>query len=320
MEPYCQDSHSYLKDDQIISKNQNKTLAVAIITTLTMVGEIVVGYITGSMALTADGWHMASHAGALFIALFAYKVAKSQKLNLKFSFGAGKVIPLGGFTSAIILFMVAIFVAIESFTRLITPVNIDFNMALIIAVLGLIINLLSALILKDNGHNHEHERNNKHNHESGHTLHEPTGPAHKHVHDYNLRGAFVHVLADALTSVLAIIALFSGKLWGWNWLDPAVGIVGAIAILIWSIQLFRDTGWELLDGHSKSVDFNKLKNFIEKDNSQIVDFHVWRIAPNAIACELVVKTPKQKGIEYYKSILRKEFKIQHIIVEEFVIS
>ena len=305
MEILCQDCSSYVSDDKLIARNQRKTRWVVVITALTMVLEITMGYVSGSMALVADGWHMASHAGALLIALMAYKLANSQKLSRHFSFGAGKLIPLGGYTSAVILAVVAVLILVESLGRLLSPVSINFDEAIGIACFGLFINILSVFILNDD-HSHGHDHGHDHEHDHNHN----------HVHDHNLRSAFLHILLDAVTSVLAIIALLLGKYYHFVRLDPIIGIVGAFVICTWAFQLCRDTGWELLDGHSKTVDWKRLRSRVEIEGSRILDFHVWRIAPKAVACELVVGAARLRGLDHYREILRKDFGVQHIIVEE----
>lgn len=298
-------SHNYLLDDEDIEKNEKKTFIVVVLTSIMMVFEIVTGYLTGSMALLADGWHMASHAGALSISLVAYRLAKSGKMNEMFSFGAGKFIPLGGYTSAIALALIAILMAFESIQRLITPQSIKFSEAIIVAIIGLAVNVISAFILS--GHHHHHGHNE---HDHGHDK------SHKHVHDHNLRSAYIHVIADAFTSVLAIFALAIGM---WNnavWLDSLMGIVGSIVILKWAYNLCRDAGWELLDGQAKSINTEKIKEAIEGETTIVADLHVWRIAPKAIACELVVLTKTNRGVAYYRTLLTEKFGMKHIIVEE----
>lgn len=307
MELSCKDCARFLQEDGRIERNQGKIRWVLAINLAMMLGEIVSGYLTGSMALLADGWHMASHAGALFITLLAYRLARSQKLSKSFSFGTGKLIPLGGYTSAIALGIVALLVLIESIGRLIVPEAIVFNQAIGVACLGLVVNSVSALILHDDlphGHSHGHDHDHDHDHE------------HDHVHDHNLRSAFLHVIADAVTSFLAIFALLAAKYYHQAWLDPAMGIVGAGVIFSWSFQLCRDTGWELLDGHSKTVDWAKLREAIEGEGARVLDFHVWRIAPQAVACELVVAREAALGPDHYRHLLRDKFRIQHVIVEE----
>jgi len=270
-----------------------------------MIFEITYGYITGSMALLADGWHMASHVGALGISLVVYRLARSKRLNQKFSFGAGKLIPLGGYTSALMLGLVAIFMGVESIERFLNPTTIDFSIAIWVSIVGLVVNLLSALLLKDShDHHHGHDDHHHHNHDD-------------HVHDHNHQSALVHVIADAFTSVLAIVALVSGKYFGWNWADPIMGIVGSIVILKWAYGLCKATVWELLDGNSKLIKEDDIKNLFSEDNNvEITDLHVWRIAPNAHACEVVIYNNDLKGSEFYRTKILENFNIEHLIVEE----
>ncbi len=300
MEIYCAESQSQVADDPLLKRNESKTLRVVLLTSAMMAVEITAGILTGSMALLADGWHMASHAAALGIAFTAYRLARDPALSQKFSFGAGKLIPLGGYTSAVVLTMIAILMTTESVRRLLHPVSIQFNQAIAVACAGLLVNIISALLL---GREHSDEDDHKE---------QPDG----HVHDLNHRSAFIHVIADAFTSVLAISALVLGKIFQLSWLDALVGIIGSGVILSWAYQLCRQTGWELLDGHSKRVDLLKLRTAIENQDVKILDFHVWRIAPRAVACELVVSTSDPKGGAYYRELLSREFNIQHAIIEE----
>ncbi|MCB0362029.1 MAG: CDF family Co(II)/Ni(II) efflux transporter DmeF, partial [Bdellovibrionales bacterium] len=271
--------HDYLTMDTQITKNERKTFFVVVLTVCMMVIEIISGYYTGSMALLADGWHMASHAGALSISLIAYRLAKSDRLTSKFSFGTGKFIPLGGYTSAIVLAMIALLMGIESVSRFFSPVEIQFKEAILVAVVGLIVNVISALLLShdDHGHTHAHSHDGKHH-------------DHRDHHDHNIRSAYVHVIADALTSVLAIFALIVGLFSGASWLDPAMGIVGSCVILKWAYNLCRDTGWELLDGHAKSVDRDHLRRTLEDTGAEVLDLHIWKIAPSINACAIVLES------------------------------
>lgn len=298
------DEHDYIADDHHLKKNEVRTFWVVVLTAAMMCVEIVAGYLTGSMALLADGWHMASHATALFIALMAYRLARSTTTRQKFSFGAGKFIPLGGYTSAIVLGFVALLMSIESSQRLRNPVPIEFNDALAVAVVGLIVNIVSAFILSGSGAEEEYH---SHDHHSGH-----------HHHDHNIRGAYAHVIADALTSVLAILALLIGKYFNAYWLDPIVGIVGSIVILRWGWALARDTAWELLDGHAKSVDREELISLLERSGTKVADLHVWRIAPKATACEIIIETDKLRGADYYQGLIPPRFHIRHLVIEERV--
>ena len=305
MEIRCPECASYLANDVQIGKNQGKIGLVVAFSIAVMMVEVFTGYYSGSMSLLAEGWHMGSHVGALSITLLAYRLAKSAKFGQKLSFGAGKLIPLGGYTSAVILAVVAVLILVESLGRLLSPVSINFDEAIGIACFGLFINILSVFILNDD-HSHGHDHGHDHEHDHNHN----------HVHDHNLRSAFLHILLDAVTSVLAIIALLLGKYYHFVRLDPIIGIVGAFVICTWAFQLCRDTGWELLDGHSKTVDWKRLRSRVEIEGSRILDFHVWRIAPKAVACELVVGAARLRGLDHYREILRKDFGVQHIIVEE----
>lgn len=257
--------HVYLGDAH--DRNMRRTLWVVALTAVMMVGEIVAGSLYGSMALLADGFHMATHAGALGIAAGAYLYAKRQATNRKFSFGTGKVGDLAGFASALILGLVSLGIAAESFGRLIDPREVAFDQATVVAIIGLLVNLVSAALLGGDHHHHGHDH-----HHDGH---------HHHNHDNNLRSAYFHVLADALTSVLAIAALLSGRFLGWVWLDPVMGIVGALVIARWSWSLLKDTAGVLLDRTDPHLE-EHIREAVAGDVA-ITDLHVWRIAPGAHA-------------------------------------
>lgn len=295
--------HDYVVRDSKLDANERRTIFVVILTFITMAVEISYGYITGSMALLADGWHMASHVGALSISVMAYRLARSEKINSNFSFGAGKLIPLGGYTSALMLGLVAIFMGVESIERFLNPQSINFSTAISVSIIGLVVNVLSVVLLWDSHEHHHHE--NENHHDSG------------HVHDHNHKSALVHVIADAFTSVLAIVALILGKQLGWQWADPVMGIVGSIVILKWAYSLCKATIWELLDGSSKLITKDDIKNLFSNEKGiEITDLHIWRIAPNAHACELMVFNNDPKGTEYYRTRILNEFPIEHLIVEE----
>jgi len=251
-------------------ENARRTLWVVALTAVMMVGEIAAGYWTGSMALLADGFHMATHAGALGIAALAYRYAKKHRHDPRFSFGTGKVGDLTGFASALILGIFAIGIAVESTLRLIDPVRVDFASATLVAVLGLAVNIVSALLLMGGHHDH-------HNHDHGQDL-----DRHHHGHDNNLRSAYFHVLADALTSLLAIAALLAGRYLGLGWMDPAMGIVGAIVIARWSWGLMRDTTAILLDTNDERAAAT-IRAQVEAAGAVVTDLHVWRVGPEARA-------------------------------------
>lgn len=302
--------HDYVIKDNKLGSNEKKTMFVVMLTFVTMIFEISYGYITGSMALLADGWHMASHVGALGISVVVYRLARSKKLNAKFTFGAGKLIPLGGYTSALMLGLVAVFMGVESFERFLNPVKINFSTAIGVSIIGLFVNLLSAYLLWDT---HEHEHEHEHDHHDDHD--------HDHIHDHNHKSALVHVIADAFTSVLAIVALVTGKYYAWNWADPIIGIIGSIVILKWAYGLCRATVWELLDGNSKLIKNEELKKiFQEHKDIEITDLHIWRIAPNAHACEMTIYNENPRGTEFYRNKILEHIDIQHLIIEERVCS
>ncbi|WP_196221739.1 CDF family Co(II)/Ni(II) efflux transporter DmeF [Sphingobium sp. CAP-1] len=252
-------------------QNAKRTLWVVWLTAATMVVEIFFGWLTGSMALLADGFHMATHAGALAVAAAAYGYARRHARNPRYTFGTGKVGDLAGFASALLLGVTALFIAIESGLRFFQPIHVAFGEATLVAVVGLIINIISALLL---GHDHSHDHG--HGHDHGHDDHQ-----HGHA-DNNLRAAYIHVLTDALTSVLAIAALLAGRYLGWWWMDPAVGLLGAVVIARWAWGLMKDTASILLDTAEPAL-MAKVRREAEAEGATIRDLHVWRIGPHAHA-------------------------------------
>ena len=293
--------HLFLSDRH--DKNARRTLWVVALTAVMMVGEIVAGSIFKSMALLADGFHMATHAGALAVAAGAYAFAKRHASNRRFTFGTGKVGDLAGFASALALALVALGIGAESVGRLLHPQPVAFTQATLVAVVGLVVNIVSALLLSG-GHHHGHAHAH-HDHD-----HRDHGPRQQ---DNNLRSAFVHVLADALTSVLAIAALLSGRYLGWVWLDPVMGVVGAAVIAVWSWNLLRDTAAVLLDTADPALEA-EVRNQVEGGGSaKITDLHVWRIAPGAHAAILSV-TGSLDG-ETVRRRLAPVHELAHVTVE-----
>ncbi len=290
-----QHSHRFNADD---THGERNTKRVILLTFFMMIIEISAGYLYGSMALLADGWHMGTHAVALGITVFAYAYARSHSDNPEYSFGTGKVGVLGGFASAVILAVIALLMGAESIQRLINPLPIHFNEAIVVAVLGLIVNLVSAFLLQGKKHHgHEHASNKMHQ-------------------DHNLRAAYLHVLADALTSLLAIIALVAGKALGWVWMDPIMGIVGALIITKWSYGLLVDTGKILLDRDVNQEAIDEIKSIIESDSdNRISDIHVWRVGPHHLSAIISVVTHFPKSPEYYKNLLSAYDEINHVTVE-----
>tara|TARA_R110000868_G_scaffold37293_2_gene132119 strand:- start:1692 stop:2642 length:951 start_codon:yes stop_codon:yes gene_type:complete len=272
-------SHDHVFLGSAHDDNARRTLWVVALTAIMMVGEIIAGYATGSMALLADGFHMATHAGALSVAAIAYAYARRHSGNRRFSFGTGKVGDLAGFASALLLGIVALGIGTESVLRLFQPITVAFGEASLIAVIGLGVNIVSALLLSgshthDHGHGHSHAHDHHGHHDHGRGVDSK---------DNNLRSAYIHVLADALTSVLAIAALLAGRYLGWIWLDPVMGIVGAIVIARWSWSLMRDTACVLLDTTDDHV-ADEVRELVEATgDAHITDLHVWRVGPEAHA-------------------------------------
>jgi cation diffusion facilitator family transporter len=292
-------SHNFGVDTQ---SSENKVKAVFWLTTIIMVLEIAAGTWSGSMALLADGWHMGTHSAAFAITIFAYSYAKKHVNNKDFSFGTGKVNHLGGFASAIALAIVALMMAIESILRLVEPQQIYFNEAIVVAIIGLCVNVASVFLLHDDHHHHHHS----HQHEEGHVAHEDHPHAdHEHHHDHNMKAAYFHVLADTLTSILAIVALLAGKYFGLIWMDALMGIVGACVIFRWSYGLIKESSDMLLDKSVDSKSINKAVNLIKQDDDTIVkDIHIWHIAPSHQAVILSVETTSSLDIEDYKQRLK----------------
>ncbi|WP_199436110.1 CDF family Co(II)/Ni(II) efflux transporter DmeF [Vibrio owensii] len=295
-----QHSHDFVSHNQ---KGEKRTLYVLILTVTTMVVEIAAGTMFGSMALLADGWHMGTHAAAFCITLFAYRYAKQNAHNDRFSFGTGKVSVLGGFTSAIALGIVALMMVVESIHRLFNPESIQFNEAIMVAVIGLVVNLASMLLLQDHHHHgHDHHDHHSHDHE------------HEHHHDHNLTAAYFHVLADTLTSLLAIVALIVGKFYGWVWLDAMMGIVGAIVIGKWTLGLMKQTAPVLLD---ESINKSYRDEITETltPYAEIVDLHIWKVSGHHYSAAIALKNHSDKTLDEFKQLLSKFDKIHHLTLE-----
>jgi cation diffusion facilitator family transporter len=291
-------SHSFGQDHR--RPGESRTIIVIAVTAVMMVVEIATGMIFGSMALLADGLHMASHAAALSINVFAYIYARRHAHDRRFSFGTGKVNALGGFSGAVLLAVFAVMMAVESVVRLVNPVAIAFDQAIFVAIIGLVINGLSMLILN-------HRDDPHHDHDHGHD--------HRH-HDHNLRSAYLHVLADALTSFLAIFALLAAKYAGLIWMDPLMGIVGAIMVSRWSIGLLVSTSHVLLDRQAPAEIHQKVVDAIQKNgHNQVVDLHLWAVGPGIYAAIVSVKTGIPEPPDYYKQLIPSDLKLVHVTVE-----
>lgn len=292
--------HSHTFGQDLKRPGERRTLIVIAVTGAMMVVEIVAGVLTGSMALLADGLHMASHAGALSLNAFAYVYARRHAHDEDFSFGAGKVNALGGFTGAVLLALFALLMAWESVGRLLHPVEIIVDQAILVAVLGLAVNGASVFILRVDDHRDHHDLD-----DSRHTH-----------HDHNLKSAYLHVLADALTSLLAIGALLSAKYLGLTWMDPVVGVIGAILVSSWSFGLLRTTSGILLDRQGPESIRNRIRNNIEQDeDSKVTDLHLWSIGPNIYSVVIAIVAHDPATPVQYKERIPKNLGLVHIAIE-----
>jgi cation diffusion facilitator family transporter len=301
MQAHPIDSWQHKHDFTVIEEHgERHTWQVLILTAVTMLVEVIAGMAYGSMALLADGWHMGTHVAAFMITIVAYRYTTKHANSKTYAFGPGKVGVLGGFASAIVLMGVALFMLFESIQRLLSPQLIHFNEAMLVAALGLAVNIASAFLLRDS-HGH-------HDHGGDHEEH--------HRHDHNLKAAYLHVLADALTSVLAIGALFFGKYLGWHWLDPLIGMAGAAIIARWAYTLMRESGSILLDGSIDEKVVDAIRKTIEDvPDIKITDIHVWRVGPADFAAILSIVTHHPQKTEYYKGLLADFRELSHVTVE-----
>jgi cation diffusion facilitator family transporter len=305
-----QHSHDFL--DVRDAARQRRTQWVVALTFGTMVVEIIAGWLTGSMALLADGWHMGSHVAALALAVFVYHHARRQAGNARYTFGPGKLSALGGYSSAMLLALVAALMIGESVARFRAPVEIAYGEALLVACIGLAVNLLSAFWLRDDHHHHHHHHGHAHDHEHDHDH----ASAHGEGRDHNLEGAFIHVLADALTSVLAIAALLAGRWLGFARLDPAMGIVGALVILVWAWGLAKASARTLLDAEDHEALKTRITETLEADGDlKITDLHVWRLSPAACGVILSLASHTPQPPDVYKRRLADLPGIGHLTVE-----
>ncbi len=293
--------HTHTFGQDLKRPGERRTLLVIAVTGTMMVVEIIAGVLTGSMALLADGLHMASHTGALSLNAFAYVYARRHAHDEAFSFGAGKVNALGGFTGAVLLALFALLMVWESVSRLLHPVPIIVDQAILVAVLGLAVNGASVFILRvDEDADH----------------HDPDGTPHAYHHDHNLKAAYLHVLADALTSLLAIVALLSAKYLGLTWMDPVVGIIGAILVSSWSFGLLRTTSGILLDKQGPPSIRDRIRNSIEADeDSRVTDLHLWSIGPNIFSVVLTIVAHDPATPAQYKERIPGNLGLVHIAIE-----
>jgi cation diffusion facilitator family transporter len=323
IEPWVHD-HTFGQDKT--RSAERRTLVVIFITSVTMVAEIVFGTLYGSMALFADGLHMGTHAAALAISAFAYYYTRRHAADPRFTFGTGKVNSLAGFASAVLLAGFALPMAYESVERMVSPVPILFDHAIVVAVAGFAVNGLCLLILGGAAHGHDHSEHGHSGHHAHHRTHDNHAGPHDHSHDHeshstddgdhNLRSAYLHVLADALTSVLAIFALLAGKYYALWWLDPTMGVVGALLIVRWSLSLLKSSGRVLLDMQAPSYVAELIRHAIEKDaDDRVADLHVWSVGPNIHAAEIAVVSSAPRAADEYSALLPTRARVVHATVE-----
>jgi cation diffusion facilitator family transporter len=331
-------AHVHHEDEDAFNRaGERRTLAVVALAFVMMVGEIVGGSISGSMALKADGWHMGTHVGALGLTLVAYWYARTRARDDAFSFGTGKVYALAGFTSGVVLVVVAILLAFESFQRLVEREPVSYAEALPIAILGLVVNGVSAAVLGGghhygHGHGHAHGGNGHAHGGNGHAHggngHAHGGHAHDHGHaharrkpqagtlDFNMRAAYIHILADALTSLLAIVALTLGRWAGIWFLDPLMGVLGGAVIVWWAISLCRQAARQLLDVVSSPVHEQVVRERLEAvDDVQVADLHVWELGPGRRSCIVSLVTAVPRDVAYYRAKVLEALPIAHLTIE-----
>ena len=304
-------SHVFLGQDH--ERAERRTWAVIILCTVMMIAEIVGGALFGSLALIADGLHMSTHAGALLLAALAYTFARKYAEDPGFTFGTGKFGDLAGYSSAIVLAMIALLIGYEAISRFLDPVPIAFDEAIPIAALGLLVNIASAWLLAS-GHHQGHGHSHGHSHDHGHDDdHDHTDDMHHR--DNNMRAAIVHVMADAAVSVLVIAGLLLARTFGWLWMDPLAGFIGAMVIASWSVALIRDTGAILLDRTPDPGMAEKVRLAIESDGDRVTDLHLWRLGPGHLGAIVSVATSAQREVAYYRQKLAHFHDLSHVTVE-----
>ncbi|MBK8174323.1 MAG: CDF family Co(II)/Ni(II) efflux transporter DmeF [Rhodospirillales bacterium] len=313
--------HDHAFGQQHQRAGERRTLAVAMLTTVTMVIEIVAGLAFGSMALLADGLHMASHAAALGLSVIAYVYVRKHANDRTYTFGTGKINALAGYSSAIMLALFALAMAVESGLRLLNPQPIAFDQAILVAILGLAVNAASLLMLRDadghlHGHSHGHGEHGHEEHQHAHQkgYHQHAGE-YDHAQDHNLRGAYLHVLADALTSLLAIAALVAGKVLGWSWADALVGLLGAVLVSRWAAGLVRESSAVLLDREAPVSVREQLREALETKDDRIADLHVWSVGPQGYAAALSVVSHAPATVETYRAMIPAAARIVHATIE-----
>ncbi len=323
--------HVFLGRDH--DRAERRTWAVILLCSIMMIAEIIGGALFGSLALIADGLHMSTHAGALLLAALAYTYARKYAGDRSFTFGTGKFGDLAGYSSAIVLAMIALLIAYEAVSRLLEPVQISFNEAIPIAALGLVVNIASAWLLSgghhhghSHGHSHDHGHDHGHNHDHDHNHHHDGEPHRNepaehaaghgaHHRDNNMRAAVIHVMADAAVSVLVIVGLLLARAFGWLWMDPLAGLIGALVIANWSVGLLRDTGAILLDRTPDPRMAEKVRKLIESEGDQVTDLHLWRLGPGHLGAIVSIATSGAREAAHYRKRLAEFADISHVTVE-----
>ncbi len=322
-ESIAQWQHTHIFGQDKIRSGEKRTLVVIVITALMMLVEITAGTLFGSMALFADGIHMGSHMVGLGISFIAYIYARKHAHSEQFSFGTGKVNALAGYSSAIFLVIIALYMGYESISRFVKPVPINYNDAILVALIGLIVNGVSIFILGEQGHTHDHDEEQEHEHNHNHDEEHDHELAHdhgEHTHtagaDHNLKAAYLHVLTDALTSVLAIIALLGAKYLKLSWMDPMMGVVGAILVIRWSIGLIQGTVKVLLDHQIPEAVQKRITGILESyKDTRVVDLHIWSIGPGIYSSEIGLVTKFPEAPEKYKEMIPIDTGVVHSTVE-----
>ena len=300
------------------ARSETRTRWVVGVTAVTMVAELVFGWLSGSLALLADGWHMATHVGALGLSAAAYWFARTRASEPDFAFGTGKVFALAGYTSAGLLLAAAVAMLVSAGERLYQPVSIHFAEALPVAVLGLLVNLVCAWLLggAEGGHDHAHGHDHGHDHDHDHGHGHDHPPAAAHGHDHNLRAAYLHVAADALTSVMAIAAICAVHFLGWSWADPAAAVLGAVMIARWSLGLLRDSARQLVDHDPSGQRRDKVRAALEAlDGTRVDDLHLWRVGPGLWVCVVSVVAQAPRPVEEYRRAVLEAAHVEHLTVE-----